>query len=459
MEEPMSDEVKVNIIEALYDQRSETALLGDWLSDDKKSSCYLQTKTEIAADDFYLTEHVDIARAIEAVVSSGKRADPVTVGAELTKQGKLDSVGGYAYLQKLIDLHYTDADSGTYAEIIREKAQRRNIARVTRAVHEQSFDLAFPNSSLRETLSQVLVDGGKTGSRTMEDLCLEELSRVLDRDRLKKERESWPRSRIKALDDIIDGFRPGRFGILAGSPGVGKSSLAGWILLKNAACDRHIPCAFISLEMPEGEVVQRLAYGESGVENGRIDRLDVGERELSDYQKALNTLSGLPIHVFDSTRCRAVEDDVLNAVQQAAVVDHCKLIVVDYFQLIQSNKGNLTRAEELSRLAARFKVMAVRWNVYILALSQVSREAVKQGSVLKMQDLKDSSGLEQAADDIILLSEAEGSTPERGVLLCIVDKHRSGKTGRCGVEFDKLHQTWSSAGGAPALEEGKHGRA
>jgi replicative DNA helicase len=76
-----------------------------------------------------------------------------------------------------------------------------------------------------------------------------------------------------------------------------------------------------------------------------------------------------------------------------------------------------------------------------------------------MQDLKDSSGLEQAADDIILLSEAEGSTPERGVLLCIVDKHRSGKTGRCGVEFDKLHQTWSSAGGAPALEEGKHGRA
>ena len=82
-------------------------------------------------------------------------------------------------------------------------------------------------------------------------------------------------------------------------------------------------------------------------------------------------------------------------------------------------------------VAARLKVTAVRLGVYILALSQVSHEAVKQGSVLKMQDLKGSSGLEQAADDVILLSELEESSEERGVLGCVVDKHRSGKRGSC----------------------------
>ncbi|RIE05737.1 hypothetical protein SMC7_06170 [Candidatus Cryosericum terrychapinii] len=458
MEEPMSDDAQVEV-KVPYDERAETALLGDCLSDDKKSSCYLQTKTEIAADDFYLTEHVDIARAIEAVVSSGKRADPVTVGAELTKQGKLDSVGGYAYLQKLIDLHYTDADSGTYADIIKDMARRRSIARATRDVYEQSFNLAIPLSSLREALSQVLVDGSETRSRKMFDSCQEELTRVVDREKLKEERESSPRSRIKALDEIIDRFRPERLGILAGAPSTGKSSLAGWIVLKNAASDRHIPCGFVSLEMPEGEVLQRLVAGEAGVENGEIDRPNVSDQTLKAYQTALNTLSSLPVYIVDSTRCQATEDEVLNMVQLMAVVDGCKLIVVDYLQLIHSTKGNVTRAEELSRLAARLKTTAVRLGVYILAVSQVSREAVKQGNALTMQDLKDSSGLEQAADDIILLSEADGSTDERGILLCIVDKHRSGKRGRCGVEFDKQHQTWSSTGGAPALEEGKHDRA
>lgn len=433
-----------------YNQDAEQSLLAAWLDDDQKSSCFLQTK--IAPEDFYFEEHSDIARAVEVVVSSGKRADPVTVGAELTKQLKLDSVGGIPYLRKLVELHFTTGNAPYYADIVKEMAKRRAISRVTRDVYEQSFNPAIPLSSMRDLLSQSLVEGSESRSRTMFDLCQEELSRVLDRDKLKKERESWPRSRIKAIDEIIDGFRPGRLGILAAAPAIGKSSLAAWIVLKNAASSRHIPCAFISLEMPEGEVVQRLVCGESGVENGRVDHADVSEQELSDYQKALNTLSGLPIHVFDSTRCRAVEDDVLNAVQQAAVVDGCKLIVVDYLQLIQSNKGNLTRAEELSRLAARLKVTAVRLNVYILALSQVSREAVKQGSVLKMQDLKDSSGLEQAADDVLLLSEGEESTDERGVLGCVVDKHRSGKKGSCRLDFDKKRQRWSSLGGAPAVE-------
>lgn len=445
----MSDEERVEVTPS-HDDTAEQSLLGCWLDDDQKSSCYLKTK--IKPGEFYLSEHVDIAQAVETVVSSGKRADSVTVGAELTKQHKLDTVGGHAYLQKLIASRCAESHAPFHADIIKEMARRRAISRVTRDVYEQSFDLAIPLSSLQDLLSQSLVDGSESHSRTMFDLCQEELSRVLDRDKLKKERESWPRSRIKSIDEIVDGFRPGRLGILAAAPAIGKSSLAGWIVLKNAASSRHIPCAFISLEMPEGEVVQRLVCGESGVENGRVDHADVSDQELSDYQKALNTLSGLPIHVFDSTRCRAVEDDVLNAVQQAAVVDGCKLIVVDYLQLIQSNKGNLTRAEELSRLAARLKVTAVRLNVYILALSQVSREAVKQGSVLKMQDLKDSSGLEQAADDVLLLSELEGSTEERGVLGCIVDKHRSGKKGSCQLDFDKKRQRWGSLGGAPAVE-------
>lgn len=451
----MSDD-KQNGVRPSYDQDAEQSLLGCWLDDDPKSSSYLQTKTK--PDDFYLTEHVDIAQAVEAVVSSGKRADPVTVGAELTKQHKLDTAGGIAYLQKLVASHYTSTNAPYYADIIKEMAQKRAITRVARDVYEQSFDPAIPLSSLRDLLSQSLVDGGETRSRTMFDLCQEEVSRVSDRDKLKMERESWPRSRLAALDEIVDGFRPGRLGILAAAPAIGKSSLAAWIVLKNAASNRRIPCAFISLEMPEGEVVQRLVCGTSGVENGEIDRSNVSEETLTAYLEALNTLSSLPVHVFDSTRCRAVEDDVLNAVQQAAVVDGCKLIVVDYLQLIQSNKGNLTRAEELSRLAARLKVTAVRLNVYILALSQVSREAVKQGAVLKMQDLKDSSGLEQAADDVLLLSELEGSTDERGVLGCVVDKHRSGKKGSCRLEFDKKRQRWASLGGAPAVEEGKHDR-
>ena len=469
----MSDDVQNDLQteEALvpHDDHAEMALLGVWLNDDPKSSCYLQTK--IPAEWFWRQEHADIARAIDAVVSSGEQADSVTVGAELKRQGgqrKLDSVGGYPYLEELIDRCCTKTNAETHAAIIKEMWQRRKWAGVSKDAYYQCFNLSLPLASIRENMSQVLVevDGHEKGGQKMSDLVQEELFRVLDRDQLKAERESWPRSRIASLDSIIDGFQPGRLGILAGYPGIGKSSLAAWIVLKNAACDRHIHCAFVSLEMPWKEVVQRLAAGESGLENGEIDRENVSKQKQEDYRAALNTFYDLPVWIVDSTRCQAREDEVLNAVQQAAVVDGCKLIVVDYIQLIQANKGNLTRAEELSRLAARLKTTAVRLNVYILALSQLTREAAKAARagerVPDMQDLKDSSGLEQTADEIIVLGaevdkKGMSSTDDRVSIVCNVVKHRSGRPGECLVAFDKQHQTWSSTGGAPALEEGKHG--
>ena len=444
----MSDEERAEVT-TIYNNDAEQSLLGRWLCDDLKSSCYHQTK--IKPDDFYFDEHVAIAEAVEALVSSGSRADPVTVGAELTKRGLLDKAGGIVYLKTLVGLRYTSENASYYADIIKDTAQSRVYARWTKDAYYQALNPATPLSSVRESLSQLLVEGRESRSRTQSQVILEDiLPQLLDEDLEKREREGYPRARIESLDRIMDGFRPGRLGILAAPPSVGKTSLASWIVEKNATHEPGISCAYISLEMSAADIVRRLLSAESGVENGKSEYT---QDERVSLARAASVIRDAPVYYRDPSDVRQTEDDVLDAVQQAAVVDRCKLIVVDYVQLVlSSGKGYVNRPEELSRFASKLRWTAGRYGVYVLALSQVNRESIKGGGKLKMQDLKDSSGLEQAADDVILLMEGAGSTDERGIMECVVDKHRSGAKGSCQLDFDKKCQRWSSHGGAPAVE-------
>ena len=424
------------------DINAEQALLACWLDDDAKSSCYL--KTANAVGDYYVGWDLYVAEAIKAVVDAGMRASPAMVASELDQRNELAQVGGRSFLQELIALPHNADEAASYAGILRECAQRRRMMAAAKDACEKSADRNIAVSCARDAMTRFLMDSTETHSQSMSDMCREEMTRIADRDRLEQERKSWPRTRIASVDAILDGLCPGRLGILAGPPGSGKSSLAGWIVEKNAACDQKIPCAYISLEMPYRDVVRRLACGESRTENCRVDRRDLTEQELTRYNEALEAMSNLPICIVDSSTCRATEGDVMDAIRQEAVVDHCRLIVVDYVQLVKPNRSNTTRADELSRFAAQLKVLAIHENVYVLALSQVNREAVKEGGLLQMQDLKDSSGLEQAADDILMLQEMTGSTDETGIIACSVSKHRSGKRGRCQLEFSKQYQQWSS---------------
>src|SRR3954464_7248300 len=77
--------------------------------------------------DFYRPAHQTIYDAIIDLYGRGEPAHPVTVGAELTRDGTLAKIGGGAYLHTLISSVPTAANAGYYAEIVRERAILRRL--------------------------------------------------------------------------------------------------------------------------------------------------------------------------------------------------------------------------------------------------------------------------------------------------------------------------------------------
>lgn len=421
-------------VEVPNDLPSEQSLLGAWLSDDSKRSCYLLHS--IPCEAFYREEHILIAKAIATLSHDSKSADPVTVATELKRLGQLDKVGGSAYLRTLVELCPSKANVGYYAETIVEMAKRRKIIRAARDAYEQGFNPAMTAAEARATLSSALADDFEQRDRSFMDIAREGLMQFEDQEAM---RGSWPTPRLGVVSNILDAFRPGRTGIVAGLPGTGKSSIAAWWVLKNA--EHMIPCAFISLEMDRLQVFNRLVAGESGLENEVIDRCRLSDADMLLYAQTANDMANYPVRIIDD--CPATEEDVLGAIQRSATIHGCRFVVVDYLQLVYSNTKTGNRNEELARFTARLKTAAKALNVYILEVSQLSRDVVKESRKPRLQDLRDSGGLEQNADDCLLLSEMPNATTDRADILCDIAKHRSGKRGVCALSFDKKAQRWA----------------
>lgn len=424
-------------VEVPNDLPSEQSLLGAWLSDDVKRSCYLLHP--VPCEAFYHDEHVLIAKAIASLARDSQPSDPVTVAAELKKRGQLDKVGGETYLRSLVELCPSKAHVAYYAGTIVEMAKRRKIILAARDAYEQGFNPAMTAAEARATLSSALADDFEQHDRSFLDIAREGLMQFEDQERT---RGAWPTPRIGAISSILDAFRPGRTGIVAGLPGTGKSSIAAWWVLKNA--EHGIPSSFISLEMDRLQVFNRLVAGVSQLENEVIDRCQLSTTDKVRYAAAANSIAEYPVRIVDD--CPATEEDVLGAIQRSATIHGCRFIVVDYLQLVYANGKSSSRNEELARFTARLKTAAKALNVYILEVSQLSRDVVKESRKPRLQDLRDSGGLEQNADDCLLLSEMPNATTDKADILCDIAKHRSGKRGVCALSFDKRTQQWSPGG-------------
>lgn len=423
-----------DLITVPSDLDSEMSLLGAWMSDDVKRSCYLLHP--IPAEAFYSAENVDVAVAIHSLSHASQPVDTVTVAAELQRKGTLDRVGGIAYLRHMVEVCPSKANVTYYAGQIIEMARRRKIIMAARDAYEQGFKPGITAEQARATLSSALADDFGQKDHTFADIAQEAMGQFQGKEHL---RGSWPTPRIGVISSVLDAFRPGRTGIIAGLPGTGKSSIAAWWVLKNAM--HGIPSAFISLEMERLQVFNRMIAETAGLENESIDRCALSNEDEVRYAKAVLDIADYPIRIVDD--CPATEEDVLGAIQRVAMIYGCKFIVVDYLQLVYSSSRSSNRNEELARFSARLKTTAKDLNVYILEASQLSRDTVKEARKPRLQDLRDSGGLEQNADDVILLSEMPESTSDKASILCDIAKHRSGKRGVCALTFDKRYQRWS----------------
>jgi replicative DNA helicase len=421
-----------------HSREAEEAVLGAILVNPE---AYFDVAQFLSADDFYLHRNRWVYEAFAGLHDQRLPIDLLTVSDEIDRQGRLDEVGGPAYLTSLINRVPTSLHAEAYGRIIEETATRRRLLEAA----NQIARLAYQSDTL---IGEVVNEAEKSVFGVSERRLTHELrpikqvlSEYYDRiDYLARHRDETigvPSGFID-LDRLLGGMQPSDLLIIAGRPGQGKS---GFCLsaAKNAAQIHRKHVAVFSLEMSNEQLVQRLLAQETGIDSQRLRLGNVEDREWPLFTQAVSALSDAPIFLDDTpaitplqlrTKCRRLHLEV-----------GLDLIIVDYLQLMTGDSRIDNRVQEVSYISRNLKVLARELGVPVLAAAQLSR-AVEQRADKRpvLSDLRESGSLEQDADVVLFIyrpDQYENDTLRQNIAEIMVAKHRNGPVGSVELVFRK----------------------
>lgn len=393
--------------------------------------------TEVVEDltsaDFYSHRHQLIFDAIVELFSEGiLNADPVVVGGRLSRDGKLDQVGGAAYLATLIASVPTAANASYYAEIVAEKSiLRRLVDAGTRVVQlgYEGTEEAEIDTVLDMAQQEVF---GISQKKSAEDYsvladmlqpAMEELDALHANGGLAK---GVPTGFVD-LDALTNGLHGGQMIIIAARPGVGKSTLA-LDFMRSASIHHGMASALFSLEMSKTEVVMRLLSAEAKVKLSDMRGGKMDDEQWRRISLRMGEIADAPLYIDDSANLTMME--IRSKARKLKQHADLKLIVVDYLQLMSSGKKVESRQQEVSEFSRQLKLLAKELDVPVIAISQLNRGPENRTDKRpQLADLRESGSLEQDADIVMLINRPDSQNredPRSGEADIILAKHRGG---------------------------------
>ncbi|HEY5526336.1 MAG TPA: replicative DNA helicase [Candidatus Anoxymicrobiaceae bacterium] len=390
----------------------------------------------LSADDFYKESHRTIYKALQDLYAGGSTTDHVVLAEELKKRGQLETVGDRAYLLVLADTTPNPHNIKHYASIVREAAFRRALVEIGYDITGFGYRAGEEFAELYDHAEQELYNLGKRMRREGLTHIRNPLQQSFNRmsDAMEKgSRVTGVPTGFYDLDRLTSGLQPSNLVIVGGRTSMGKTSLA-LNIAHHAAVREGIGVLIFSLEMNKTDIAERLLLSEARVDSGKYRTGDVDEKDLDRIVHAAGTLSNAPIYIDDTGDIKLLEMRSI-ARKLMSTEKNVGLIIVDYIQLMYSDNRTESRAQEVSRLARDLKVMAMDLEVPVLAVSQLRRPPpTVQKKDPSLEDLKESGGIEQNADLVVLIYRPEVDDPRnmdvKGVAEINLAKHRNGRTAK-----------------------------
>ena len=270
----------------------------------------------------------------------------------------------------------------------------------------------------------------------------------LEVDNLKTYAEEWyknfqskekPKSILfgfKELDNKVM-FESGNLGIIGARPGVGKSALSLNYALNFARQGKSV--IFVTLEMSKKEVMDRLTALLSKVEHEKIKRkMDLEKHEEEKIKQAIEYIEGLDFFVYD--RGGMTPDHLTNMAKKIKKKSGVDAVIVDYLQLMDSGKRNLSGVQEVTYISRKLKQLAQELDIQVLALSQLSRKSVGQDGKPRepqLSDLRESGSIEQDANFVMMMhsEDKEDSFNKHKYVKLFIRKNRSGTLGTVNYTY------------------------
>lgn len=237
----------------------------------------------------------------------------------------------------------------------------------------------------------------------------------------------------KELDESTGGFKPGELIIIAGRPGMGKTTFA-INLIKNM-CYASNRVAMFSLEMSESSLASKIVSFESNVLLKKILNHKLNPEDWERVSFSTHRFKKYNLLIDDSSYV-----NVSTIEEEISKIENIDIIFVDYLQLIVSDALiGANRVLEVAKITRTLRAIAKDKNVPIVVLSQLSR--ANEARVDKrpmLSDLRDSGSIEQDADKVLFLYRPGYYSEKEDPSKCevIIAKNRCGDTGTINLQWE-----------------------
>jgi len=458
--------------EAPNNIEAEQALLGAILVN---NDAFYRVSDFLKSSHFYEPLHRKIFEVSAELIRMGKMANPVTIKTFLPADEKVGDMTVTHYLARLAAEAVTVINASDYGRAIYDLATRRALITVgedmVNIAYDAPVDMA-PSEQIEDAERRLFelaetgrYDGGFESFTDAVKTAVDMANAAYMRDG----HLSGIATGLRDLDSRMGGLQPSDLIIIAGRPGMGKTSLATNMAFNIA--EAYVPAqqadgtfkaanggvvGFFSLEMSSEQLATRIISEQTEIPSSKIRRGEISEMDFEKLVACSQTMQELPLFI-DQT-------GGISIAQLAARARRLKrqrgldVIVIDYIQLMQgsSAKASQGRVQEITEITTGLKALAKELGVPIIALSQLSRQVESRDDKRpQLSDLRESGSIEQDADVVMFVyreeyylknKEPKFGTEEyvkweaemnemRGKAEVIVAKQRHGPTGSVSLAF------------------------
>lgn len=425
----MKDTVKIH---------AEQSVLGSIL---RKNNLYESSASKLSSEHFFDTDHKKIYMVIKNLIDSGKAADFITVNTELESMlgdnlRQLD-----IYVMELVRSATGLENFDAYVDLVIESYLCRRVVDLGSqvALSGQSNDGAIGViDKFSADLQSLRAEGGR-------DRSVNDIGEILQftMDGIQKRFENGGilpgiSTGFVGLDKILDGFQRQDLFVLAGRPGMGKTSLALAISKNVAAAGKQV--LFFSMEMASEKIGIKLLSTVSGVESNKLTSGRMTDSELERCSEAVAVLNSGKLRVDDTSNATVMEikNECRNALHDLGSLD---VVVIDHLGWISSSSKHDNKNNEISEITRGLKEIAREMNCTILLLSQLNRGVEGRADKMpSLADLRDSGSIEQDADVVAFVYREDYynlNGPKNGKVEVIIAKHRMGELGIVPIKFNE----------------------
>ncbi len=420
-----------------YSLEAEQSVLGGLLLDPECISNVMQyiTKPEM----FYRKQHQELFTVLMSMFNMSKTIDFITVLDEACKASVFESQdNAKLYLVQLMELVPTTANIVDYCLIVQEKYYIRTLMTICSDIIGKAGEGDADAKQLLELAEQKIYDirQGKdaTSLARIDRIIIEVYDKLLKLTGEDKEQYQGLKTGFSRLDTLMGGLNRSDLILVAGRPGMGKTSFALNIATNVARRYPGKDVAVFSLEMSNEQLILRVLSSESKIHSEKLRMGRLSPDEWVNLASAADILSKTNMYFDDTAGITAAEMKA-----KLMRLKNVGLVVIDYLQLMSGGKRTENRVQEISQITRNMKIMAKELNIPVILLSQLSRAAEQRTDHRPMlSDLRDSGSIEQDADIVLFLArdsyydeEAEDKTQA----VCIVAKNRHGSIGDVDVRW------------------------